>query len=140
MEPRRRCVITLRSFQWSVWGWRLVFTGTAVAKGTNVGTYKMGLDKGQFSNTSANFSNVTFVVENDGSLTISPREVVLTSDSAEKSYDGTALTKNEQSNVKVSGDGFAKGEARALTLLVLRRTLVEQEYVHVHPERGHAIC
>ena len=92
------------------------FTGAAVAKGTNVGTYKMGLDKGQFSNTSANFSNVTFVVENDGSLTISPREVVLTSDSAEKSYDGTALTKNEQSNVKVSGDGFAKGEGASFDI------------------------
>lgn len=90
------------------------FTGAAVAKGTNVGTYKMGLEADQFSNTSANFTNVTFVVENDGSLTISPREVVLTSDSAEKSYDGTALTKNEQSNVKVSGDGFAKGEGREL--------------------------
>ena len=93
-----------------------VFTGTAVAKGTNVGTYKMGLEADQFSNTSANFSNVTFVVENDGSLTISPREVVLASDSAEKSYDGTALTKNEQSNVKVSGDGFAKGEGASFDI------------------------
>ena len=92
------------------------FTGAAVAKGTNVGTYKMGLDKGQFSNTSANFSNVTFVVENDGSLTISPREVVLASDSAEKSYDGTALTKNEQSNVKVSGDGFVDGEGASFDI------------------------
>ncbi len=92
------------------------FTGAAVAKGTNVGTYKMGLEADQFSNTSANFSNVTFVVENDGSLTISPREVVLTSDSAEKSYDGTALTKNEQSNVKVSGDGFAKGEGASFDI------------------------
>ena len=92
------------------------FTGAAVAKGTNVGTYKMGLEAEQFSNTSANFTNVTFVVENDGSLTISPREVVLTSDSAEKSYDGTALTKNEQSNVKVSGDGFAKGEGASFDI------------------------
>ena len=50
------------------------FTGAAVAKGTNVGTYKMSLDKGQFSNTSANFSNVTFVVV-DGQLTITPKSV-----------------------------------------------------------------
>lgn len=92
------------------------FTGAAVAKGTNVGTYKMGLEADQFSNTSANFTNVTFVVENDGALTISPREIVLTSDSAEKSYDGTALTKNEQSNVKVSGDGFAKGEGASFDI------------------------
>ena len=92
------------------------FTGAAVAKGTNVGTYKMGLEADQFSNTSANFSNVTFVVENDGSLTISPREVVLASDSAEKSYDGTALTKNEQSNVKVSGDSFVDGEGASFDI------------------------
>lgn len=92
------------------------FTGAAVAKGTNVGTYKMGLEADQFSNTSANFSNVTFVIENDGSLTISPREVVLASDSAEKSYDGTALTKNEQSNVKVSGDGFVDGEGASFDI------------------------
>ena len=92
------------------------FTGAAVAKGTNVGTYKMGLEADQFSNTSANFSNVTFVVENDGLLTISPREVVLASDSAEKSYDGTALTKNEQSNVKVSGDGFVDGEGASFDI------------------------
>ena len=50
------------------------FTGAAVAKGTNVGTYKMGLDKGQFSNTSGNFLNVTFVVV-DGQLTITPKSV-----------------------------------------------------------------
>ena len=93
-----------------------VFTGEAVAKGTNVGTYDMGIKADQFSNTSANFSNVTFVVENDGSLTISPREVVLASDSAEKSYDGTALTKNEQSNVKVSGDGFVDGEGASFDI------------------------
>lgn len=50
------------------------FTGAAVAKGTNVGTYKMGLDKGQFSNTNGNFSKVTFVVV-DGQLTIAPKSV-----------------------------------------------------------------
>lgn len=50
------------------------FTGAAVAKGTNVGTYKMGLEADQFSNTSANFSNVTFVVV-DGQLTITPKSV-----------------------------------------------------------------
>ena len=93
-----------------------VFTGEAVAKGTNADTYDMGIKADQFSNTSANFSNVTFVVENDGSLTISPRGVVLASDSAEKSYDGTALTKNEQSNVKVSGDGFVDGEGASFDI------------------------
>ena len=51
-----------------------VFTGEAVAKGTNADTYDMGIRADQFSNTSANFSNVTFVVV-DGQLTITPKSV-----------------------------------------------------------------
>ena len=83
------------------------FSGTAEAKGTNAGTYQMGLKAEQFANTNGNFKKVTFVVE-DGSLTIRKRSVVLTSETASKTYDGTALTKPI---VKVTGDGFAKGEA-----------------------------
>lgn len=73
-----------------------VFTGAAVAKGTNVGTYKMGLDKGQFSNTSANFSNVTFVVE-DGWLKIEGGQIdanaiTWTTQDVQKVYDGNPLS------------------------------------------------
>ena len=73
-----------------------VFTGAAVAKGTNVGTYKMGLDKSQFSNTSANFSNVTFVVE-DGWLKIEggqidANDVAWTTQDVQKVYDGKPLS------------------------------------------------
>lgn len=72
------------------------FTGAAVAKGTNVGTYKMGLDKGQFSNTSANFSNVTFVVE-DGWLKIKGGQIdtnaiTWTTQDVQKVYDGNPLS------------------------------------------------
>lgn len=72
------------------------FTGAAVAKGTNVGTYKMGLDKGQFSNTSANFSNVTFVVE-DGWLKIEGGQIdanaiTWTTQDVQKVYDGNPLS------------------------------------------------
>ena len=72
------------------------FTGAAVAKGTNVGTYKMGLDKSQFSNTSANFSNVTFVVE-DGWLKIEggqidANDVAWTTQDVQKVYDGKPLS------------------------------------------------
>lgn len=72
------------------------FTGAAVAKGTNVGTYKMGLDKSQFSNTSANFSNVTFVVE-DGWLKIEggqidAKDVAWTTQDVQKVYDGKPLS------------------------------------------------
>ena len=43
----------------------------------------------------------------DGFLTIKPRSVTLTSETASKVYDGTPLTKPE---VKVTGDGFVEGE------------------------------
>ena len=82
------------------------FSGTALAKGTDAGTYQMGLKPENFENKNANFSKVTFVVT-DGSLTITKRDVTLTSASASKPYDGTALTSK---NVTVGGNGFADGE------------------------------
>lgn len=71
--------------------------------------YPMGLAAGQFTNTNTNFANVEFVVT-DGALTITPRQVILTSATDEKVYDGTPLTNH---NVTVSGDGFAAGEGAA---------------------------
>ena len=82
------------------------FNGTDSVTQTNAGTYPMGLKDEQFSNNNENFKKVTFVVE-DGSLTIRKRSVVLTSETASKTYDGTALTKPI---VKVTGDGFVAGE------------------------------
>ena len=85
------------------------FTGTAAAKGTDAGTYMMGLTPAQFENTNPNFENVTFIVT-DGKLTITPRSVKLTSATDEKVYDGQPLTNGA---VTVSGDGFAEGEGAA---------------------------
>ena len=51
------------------------FSGTAVAKGADVGTYKMNLASEQFANTSKNFSKVTFAVT-DGTLTITPKSII----------------------------------------------------------------
>ena len=82
------------------------FSGTAEVKGTDAGTYGMNVKATDFTNTSDNFTNVEFVVE-DGQLIISKRDVTLTSGSDEKVYDGTPLTKNK---VTVSGDGFVDGE------------------------------
>ena len=82
------------------------FNGTDSVTQTNAGTYPMGLKAEQFSNNNENFKKVTFVVE-DGSLTINKLNVVLTSETASKTYDGTALTKPI---VKVTGDGFVAGE------------------------------
>ena len=83
------------------------FTGDATAKGVDANSYAMGLTPAQFENTNPNFENVTFVVANDGKLTINPRKVTLTSASDEKVYDGTPLTRPD---VTVAGDGFVAGE------------------------------
>ena len=76
------------------------------AKGTDAGTYPMGLEVSYFTNISDNFTNVEFIVT-DGWLKIDPRPVTLTSGSAERVYNGEALT-NE--TVTVGGNGFATGE------------------------------
>ncbi len=88
------------------------FTGEAAAKGTDADTYPMGLKAEQFKNTSANFTNVKFDVT-DGWLKIDPRKVTLTSGDGEKVYDGNPLTNSE---VTVSGDGFADGEGADYTV------------------------
>ena len=82
------------------------FNGDATVKGTDAGTYNMELKPQDFTNTSANFSNVEFVIV-DGTLEIGKRTVTLTSATDSKVYDGTALT---NSNVTVGGDEFAAGE------------------------------
>ncbi|MBQ9644132.1 MAG: hypothetical protein IJV26_08870, partial [Lachnospiraceae bacterium] len=53
-----------------------------------------------------------------GTLTIQPREVILTSADAEKEYDGTALTTENEAaqGITVSGDGFAAGEGASYTV------------------------
>ena len=82
------------------------FTGDATITGTDAGSYDMELVPENFENISNNFSNVEFVIE-DGTLTISKREVTLTSGTACKIYDGKYLTCNK---VEVGGDGFVEGE------------------------------
>ena len=86
------------------------FTGDATAKGTDAGSYLMHLDASQFQNTNKNFKSVTFIVEQDGQLTITPRTVNLSSESGNKPYDGTPLTRPD---VTVTGDGFVAGEGAA---------------------------
>ena len=76
------------------------------AKGIDAGTYPMELTAEDFTNKSKNFSKVTFVVT-DGYVKINPRPVTLTSETASKTYDGTAL---EKPVVTVGGDGFVEGQ------------------------------
>lgn len=89
------------------------FNGTDVdmtAKGTDAGTYPMELTAEDFTNKSDNFTNVTFVVT-DGYVKITPRAVTLTSETAGKTYDGTAL---EKPVVTVGGDGFVEGQVKEI--------------------------
>ena len=68
-----------------------------------------------YSSDVTNAGTVTITVTGKGNYTgkfevtykINPRKVTLKSETASKPYDGTALTKPA---VKVSGDGFVKGE------------------------------
>ena len=87
------------------------FTGTAKAAGTDAGSYLMHLDASQFQNTNKNFKSVTFIVKQDGQLTITPRTVNLSSESGNKPYDGTPLTRPD---VTVTGDGFVAGEVSGI--------------------------
>ena len=87
-------------------GTDFAFEGNAEAKGTDAGTYNMELKPEDFTNINKNFKNVVFVIE-DGTLTITQREVTLTSADDSKSYDGEPLTNDE---ITVTGDGFAEGE------------------------------
>ena len=51
------------------------------------------------------------ITKDEGTLTINPRSVIITSGSASKTYDGTPLTNDE---IKITGDGFVDGEATAI--------------------------
>ena len=65
------------------------FSGDATIKGTNAGTYAMGLTAANFTNDNKNFTNVTFVIV-DGSLEIKPIDVTvaITGHSNTTNYDG----------------------------------------------------
>ena len=82
-------------------------------------TYNMGLTADSFRNTNTKtFTNVKFVVEEDGSLAIFPRLVTMTSADASKPFDGTPLTKEEVTETEFSETnthGFVPGEGVTYT-------------------------
>ena len=82
------------------------FSGDATVKATDAGKHEMLLKPGDFTNTNMNYANVKFVIV-DGHLEITKRKLTLTSESAEKPYDGEPLKSDK---ITIDGDGFAKGE------------------------------
>ena len=88
------------------------FNGTAEATRLHAGETYMDLDPEQFVNTNSNFTNVKFVVKEDGKLTIHRRLITMTSANATKPYDSKPLIAHE---VTVTGDGFVKDEGADYT-------------------------
>ena len=91
----------------------LTFTGaTAVGRGTDSGNYEVvltGVTVGQMDD-----SGRYMVTEiRNGTLTITPRSILITSGSGEKDYDGEALTNDE---VTITGDGFVYGHGVDVTV------------------------
>ncbi len=84
------------------------FTGDKTLSATDAGTYNLTL-QGKFTNSNANFE-VTFQVS-DSRLLIKPHPVILTSATAEKGYDGMALTAQTVTASEPTADtGFVTGE------------------------------
>lgn len=95
------------------------FVGDAahkVAAGTDAGDYDMGLLPGDFENTSANFSNVAFAIE-DGQLHIVPATLTVTTHGASKPYDGTALTASGEISGFVNGETASFATTGSQTLV-----------------------
>ena len=89
--------------------------------GTDAETYQMDLKPERFKNTNKNFANVEFVVEEDGKLVITPAPLKITTNSAEKTYDESALTaggkieglvKGETATLKTTGSQTEVGESK----------------------------
>ncbi|MCB7515029.1 hypothetical protein LI073_13760, partial [bacterium 210917-SL.2.15] len=82
---------------------------TAEAKGTDAGSYTVNVT-GTATVKDAEDHDVTSqfaVTTKSGTLTVTKRDVTITSGSATKQYDGKALTKHE---AEVTGDGFVEGQ------------------------------
>ena len=93
---------------------------TAGVTATDAGTYPVEI-KGSAIVTDAEGNDVTsqFKVKvRDAELTIDKRNVTMTSASAEREYNGNALTSDE---IEVTGDGFIEGEGAAYTVTGSRK-------------------
>ena len=86
----------------------------AEAKGTNFGTYDTVITgTATVTKGGVDVTDKVIVNVNKGTLTISKRDVTLTSGSTSRVYNKEALTNKE---VTVSGDGFAKDEGATYTV------------------------
>ena len=83
-----------------------MLTTAAEAKGTEAGTYEMGLKAEDFVNLSDNFTKVTFKVE-DGSLTITPKTITPDQPGTPEE-EKTGITVENPGDVKYDGKDHAE--------------------------------
>mgnify|MGYP002527577970 CR=1 FL=1 len=122
------------------------------AKGTYVGTYHVGIKAADFKNTSGNFTNVEFVIE-DGDLVITPASVAVvkieghtktvTYNGKEQTVEGYTITSNPaNATVTLVGKAIASGTdantyPMGLTAADFTATSPNYENVHVEVTDGY---
>lgn len=85
-------------------------SAAVIGSGVNAGSYELTLDPEKIKIVDANNKDVSGMYERTilpGKLIINKRSVLITSPSATKTYDGSALTRPA---VTITGDGFVPGE------------------------------
>lgn len=85
-------------------------SAAVIGSGVNAGSYELTLDPEKIKIVDANNKDVSEMYARTilpGKLTINKRRVLITSQSATKTYDGSALTRPA---VTITGDGFVPGE------------------------------
>ena len=85
-------------------------SAAVIGSGVNAGSYELTLDPEKIKIVDANNKDVSEMYARTilpGTLTINKRSVRITSQSATKTYDGSALTRPA---VTITGDGFVPGE------------------------------
>ena len=85
-------------------------SAAVIGSGVNAGSYELTLDPEKIKIVDANNKDVSEMYARTilpGKLTINKRSVLITSQSATKTYDGSALTRPA---VTITGDGFVPGE------------------------------
>ena len=127
-------------------------TAAWTAKGTYVGTYHVGIEPGDFKNTSGNFKNVEFVIA-DGDLVITPASVAVvkieghtktvTYNGKEQTVEGYEITSNPaNATVTLVGKAVASGTdantyPMGLTAADFTATSPNYENVHVEVTDGY---
>ena len=85
-------------------------SAAVIGSGVNAGSYELTLDPEKIKIVDANNKDVSEMYARTilpGKLIINKRSVLITSQSATKTYDGSALTRQA---VTITGDGFVPGE------------------------------